>query len=176
MLGVHPDQATASTPAPPEHPHEDAMVDTSHAHRDVLKQWIDACTFGASVWAEAHTNVQSLDVIDFNKNYPLVNLSLVMMIHDDGDAVLDYFNWARSPAKWGWASRAIPDRENQIKFTPTCKTLGQPLIDLRGLVLSGKSKVLWADIGIRMDKFVRHKVPYNVAFKKDVQCNVRHRT
>lgn len=85
-----------------------------------------------------------------------------MMIHDDGDVVLDYFNWARSPAKCGWASRAIPDRENHIKFTPTCRTLGQPLIDLRGLVISGKSKVLWSDIGIRMDKLVRHKVPYNV--------------
>ena len=162
LLGVQSDQAAANTASPPERPHDAAGIDTSHAHPDILKQWIDACTFGASVWVEAHNNVQSLDVTDHKKNYPLMNLSLVMMINDDGDVVLDYFNWARSPAKWGMASRAIPDRNNHIKFTPTCRTLGQPLINLRGLVLEGKSKVLWADIGIRVDKLVRHKVPSNV--------------
>ena len=95
-----------------------------------------------------------------------MNLSLVMTIQDEGDVVLDYFHWARTPAKWGWASRALQDRSNCIKFTPTCRTLGQPLIDLRSLLLSGKSKVLWAGIGIRMDKLVRHKIPSNVMHLK----------
>ena len=167
MPDLQSDQSVANTTSSQQHPHEEAMPATLAACPDILEQWIGACMFGTSVWSEAHDSVQSLDVTDYKKNYPLMNLSLVMTIQDDGDVVLDDFYWARTPAKWGWASRALQDRSNCIKFTPTCRTLGQPLIDLRSLPLSGKSKVLWADIGIRMDKLVRHKIPSNVMhFKK----------
>ena len=64
------------------------MPATLAACPDNLEQWIGACMFGTSVWSEAHDSVQSLDVTDYKKNYPLMNLSLVMTIQDDDDVVL----------------------------------------------------------------------------------------